>query len=121
MSHVLEHVPASRRYAECCEISEINTLLRATTKDVHGVVDQSSRVAFACYWNVPNAVQLSPAVGARIIGPNIVEPGNTVGATKEIESVLPRYYRVIGASWRRAGLGRDLVLCIRQEYFPAAG
>ena len=82
MTHVLEHVPATRGNAEGGEIAQINALLRAATKDVHGVVDNGGRVSLARDWNVANAVELRPRVGTRLVRPDIVEPRDTVCTTE---------------------------------------
>jgi hypothetical protein len=101
MAHVLEHVPPTRRYPEGREVSKINAILSATTKDIHGVIDKCCGVAFSGHRYIPNALLFRPAVRARIIGPDIVEPGNTIRATEEIELIIPRDNRVIRPGrWR---------------------
>lgn len=82
MAHVLEHVPAAGGNPECCKVAQINAFLSAPTKDVHGVVYEGSRMAFAGYGNVTNAVELRPRVGTWLIGPDIVEPGDAVCTTE---------------------------------------
>ena len=39
-------------------------------------------MAFTSRWNITNAVQLSPAVDARVVRPYIIKPLRTVGTTK---------------------------------------
>jgi hypothetical protein len=82
MSHILEHVPAAGGNAECCKVAQINAFLSAPAKNVHGVVYECGRMTLAGYWNIANAVELRPRVGAWLIGPDIVEPSDSVGATE---------------------------------------
>lgn len=90
MSHVLEHVPPTRRYAEGCEVSKINTILSPTTEDIHGIIDKSCGVAFSGNGDISDAFLLAPTVRARIVGPDIIEPCDTVRAAEEVELVVPR-------------------------------
>jgi len=82
VAHVLEHVPAAGGNPECGKVAQINAFLSAPAKDVHGVVYEGGRMAFAGYGNVTNAVELRPRVGTWLIGPDIVEPGDAVCATE---------------------------------------
>jgi hypothetical protein len=101
MAHVLEHVPPTGGYPEGGEVSKINAVLSATPKDIHGVVDKSCGVAFSGNRYIPNALLFAPTVGARIIGPDIVEPRDAIRTTEEIELVIPRDDRVIRPGrWR---------------------
>jgi hypothetical protein len=43
-------------------------------------------MTLASYGNVADTVKLGPGVGARLIGPDIVEPSNPVGSTKADDS-----------------------------------
>ena len=78
----MEHVPAAGGNPECGKVAQINAFLGAPAKDVHGVVYESGRMAFAGYGNVANAVELRPRVGTWLIGPDIVEPSDAVCATE---------------------------------------
>lgn len=57
-------------------------MLRATSKDIHDIVDERCRVTFSGSGNVANAILLRPFVGFWIVDPHIVEPLMTVGAAK---------------------------------------
>jgi hypothetical protein len=88
VSHVLEHVPATGGNPECCKVAQINAFLSASAKDVHGVIYEGGRMAFAGHGDVANAVELRPRVGAWLIGPDIVEPRDAV-CTTETENNQP--------------------------------
>lgn len=89
MTHVLEHVPSAGRYAECSKVPKINTLLRTATEDVHGIVHEGCRMAFARNRYVANAVELTPGVRARVVSPYVVEPSDAVSTAK------PAFARVL--------------------------
>lgn len=89
MSHVLEHVPAARGYTEGRKVTKINPVLGSTPEDVHGIVDKCCGVTFSGDRYVANAFLLAPAVRTRVIGPDVVEPGDTVRAAEEVELVVP--------------------------------
>jgi hypothetical protein len=95
VTHVLEHVPAAGCDAERREVAQINSVLRATSEYVHGIVDESSRMALASYWYVANTVEFSPSIGARLVGPDIVEPGDAVSAT-ESGNTISTWWMTIG-------------------------
>jgi hypothetical protein len=82
VTHILKHVPSTRRYPECCEVSQIDTFLRPSTKDVHGVINQRSRVAFSGNRYVAYAVKLAPGIRTWVVCPNIVKPNYAVGTAK---------------------------------------
>lgn len=82
MTHVLEHVPAPRRYPKGSKITEVYSILSPTTEDVHGVVDQRRRMALSSNRNVPNTFQFAPAVRPGIVSPYVVEPRYSVSSTE---------------------------------------
>lgn len=82
MPHVLKHVPAARRNAKGGKVTQVNAFLGAPAKDIHCVVDQGGRMAFTSDGDVANAIKFSPGVGAWVVCPDIIEPGNTVCATE---------------------------------------
>lgn len=120
MAHVLKHVPSARGNAEGGEVTQVEALLRTASKNVHGVVDEGGRVTFAGDGDVANAVELGPGIGARLVGPDVVEPGNAIRAAEEVQLVVPGDDRVIRASRRGCDMGANLVVCVWQQNFPAA-
>lgn len=82
MAHVLEHVPAAGGDAESCEITQIDALLCAATENVHGIVDEGSRMSFPRDRNITYAIKLGPGIRSRVICPDIIEPSNAIRTTK---------------------------------------
>jgi hypothetical protein len=89
MPHVLKHVPAARGDAEGSQISQIDSFLRAAAEDIHSIVDKGSRVPFTGHGDIPNAVELSPSIRARLVGPDVVEPGDAICTAKQVQLILP--------------------------------
>lgn len=81
-AHVLKSVPSPRRDSEGSQITQIRTLLRASTKDIHHIIDECSSVAFARDGNVSYTIQLRPLNGGRVEAPNVVEPLEAVRTAK---------------------------------------
>ena len=136
MAHVLEHVPAARGDTERRKVAEIYAFLRATAEYVHGIVNQSSRMPLASHWYVANAVELSPGIRARLVGPHVVEPGDAVSATEsmdtvsacrgtlqspclQIQLVVPGDNRMVCTRWGCSALGRGLLRGVGKKDLPA--
>lgn len=70
----MEGIPPSGRDTKCCQIPKVDSLICAAAKYVHDIVHKGCCMPFSRRRDKPNAIELSPLVSARIIGPNVVEP-----------------------------------------------
>lgn len=88
-AHVLEHVPTTRGYSECGQVSQIGSFSSSASENIHGVVNNRGGVAFACKWDITYTIKFGPTVCFWIKTPHVAEPVDPVGTAKSSSTVNP--------------------------------
>jgi len=94
------------------------TILGSATENVHDISDESRSVTLSGAWDVADTFELSPRVCARIEGPDIVEPGDTISSTEEVETIVPGDHGVVGTSRWNLSMRWTTIDCTLNESLP---
>jgi hypothetical protein len=78
----LEGKPTPGRYPERRKVAEVDTFVGAATEDVHHIIDKGCRMPFTRSWNNSDGFKLTPTVRAGIVGPNVIEPLQSVRSSE---------------------------------------